>query len=275
MVSSSPERATNCHCDVTGASQALREAIQAQHPPLAPFLVSNFDQILKTKGFAAASQNLYRLHERLSQRDFSVSLTPDALKVLARDKAALCSRMAKNVIPTVALEKCAALAAEYALSAPKPQGSRTASSCLNRLFSERWWLKQFRQKQAKTIEAVARDIGLVNKHASAYSSLFAQTRRQIQKEQSEAFLESTFIRNEAGEEFSLKDIAQGNVSNPAIRRAELMVRLKGFELVADQLGHVAMFYTITAPSRMHARLGKTGRANNKYDGSTYQEIRFH
>lgn len=49
-----------------------------------------------------------------------------------------------------------------------------------------------------------------------------------------------------------------SVSNPAIRRRELMTRLRGFEDVANETGCVGEFYTITAPSRYHAVYSQRG-----------------
>lgn len=49
-----------------------------------------------------------------------------------------------------------------------------------------------------------------------------------------------------------------------------MVRIKRFEIVADLLGHIGEFYTITTPSRMHACL-HNGKANPRFDGTTTLE----
>lgn len=51
-----------------------------------------------------------------------------------------------------------------------------------------------------------------------------------------------------------------SVSNPANRRAELMTRLRGCENVAREMGHAALFVTVTCPSRFHpVRSGTGGR----------------
>jgi hypothetical protein len=59
---------------------------------------------------------------------------------------------------------------------------------------------------------------------------------------------------DTGERTSLLDKVMGSTSNPKIARAELMVRMRGFEDMANEMGLVGMFYTLTAPSlSLHAR----------------------
>ena len=50
-----------------------------------------------------------------------------------------------------------------------------------------------------------------------------------------------------------------------------MTRIRGFEEVAQHLGHSCEFYTITAPSKMHA-VSANGKANPKYIGVTPKEV---
>nr|WP_067286156.1 replication endonuclease [Marinobacterium profundum] len=160
------------------------------------------------------------------------------------------------------------LVQQYKLTAPSPKDFQgDLYPCIKRMCSERWWMRKVLGLQRRTIESIARDIGLVCSQRSAYSSRFTKAARKRQKERNAAYLENTYIENDAGDQFSLKELHDKSVANPAVRRAELMTRIKGFELVAQHLGHCGEFYTITTPSRMHARL-KRGGKNPRYDGTT-------
>ena len=50
-----------------------------------------------------------------------------------------------------------------------------------------------------------------------------------------------------------------------------MARLFGFDKIAKEFDHLGLFITITCPSRMHARYGKTGHVNPRYDKTTPNE----
>ncbi|MBN8161690.1 replication endonuclease, partial [Vibrio vulnificus] len=58
------------------------------------------------------------------------------------------------------------------------------------------------------------------------------------------------------------------VSDPTIRKGELMVRARGFEDLAKELGHVATFLTITCPSKYHRCYSTSGQVNPKWAGHT-------
>jgi len=57
------------------------------------------------------------------------------------------------------------------------------------------------------------------------------------------------------------------VANPAIRRCELMTRIRGFDNICNELGFIGGFYTLTAPARYHVTI-KTGHRNRKWNGAS-------
>ncbi|RZI78133.1 MAG: hypothetical protein EOP38_28005, partial [Rubrivivax sp.] len=65
----------------------------------------------------------------------------------------------------------------------------------------------------------------------------------------------------------LMDLIDASQANPAHRRRAMMARIKGIETHSKALGHVALFLTITCPSRMHPR-HITGAPNERYDGTS-------
>lgn len=141
-----------------------------------------------------------------------------------------------------------------------------------------WWRRALRRMHAKKVEGAAIGLGYVNKTRDAYVSNESVLRRAQQNERNAATLDSTTATNEAGQEYTLAELAAKGPANKAIRRAELMTRISGFERIALDLGHVGMFMTMTAPSRMHKwRTVAGGRVveNRLYDGTSPGEAQAH
>lgn len=132
-----------------------------------------------------------------------------------------------------------------------------------------WWRRQLRKVHAKHVEGAAIKMGYVNKARDLYVSNESVWRRAQQNERNAATLDATTATNEEGQEFTLAELAAAGPANKAIRRAELMTRIAGFERIADDLGHVGIFLTITCPSRMHkwATSGRGVYENARYDGT--------
>lgn len=142
---------------------------------------------------------------------------------------------------------------------------------VKRVQDARWWRRALRVRVARTVEAGAIKLGIVNKHNGAYASNLAVDRRRQQIARNMAQLEKTLLRNEAGQVYTLGELAAFSTANPVIRGGELMQRIRGAEEYADGAAHVGLFLTLTCPSAMHAiTVGSGGRprANPKYDGSS-------
>ncbi|MES9934748.1 MAG: replication endonuclease [Candidatus Sedimenticola sp. PURPLELP] len=175
--------------------------------------------------------------------------------------------MKKHRLHPIAWRGPIALAQDYARRYGVTPPDAIAGPTLERLKDELWWRRAIRKAHGRTVEATARDLGLVHKGAGIYSSDETLCRRRGQKTRNRKMLEEVFAVNEEGQEFTLAELSDLSVSNPAIRRGELMVRIAGFEAVADGLDHAGEFITMTCPSRYHAYTIKNGRSfrNRKFD----------
>lgn len=150
-----------------------------------------------------------------------------------------------------------------------------AAAAVARMQDDEWWQRQIRKAYRRYKEHVAILIGKVRKGVSAYVSHVARQDYRARKRASAAWLKTMYAINPELElEIPLADAVASSVSNPEIRRMELMVRMRGFEELAEDKGFVGEFYTWTAPSRYHAcRTGKNGRVmdNPRYQGAMPRE----
>lgn len=150
---------------------------------------------------------------------------------------------------------------------PSKNYKRNVTGILKRLCDEKWWRTTLRNITIRNVEKYAIDLGLVHRRADVYVSDESLGRIRQQKRRNKRKLERTFLVNENGEEFSLFELAEHSLANPKLRRNEIMTRVAGMEEISKLYGLNAMFYTITCPSRMHARLSASGEANPKYDNT--------
>ncbi|WCH24371.1 replication endonuclease [Aeromonas salmonicida] len=145
-----------------------------------------------------------------------------------------------------------------------------AASLLVRLLDESWWLRKINRAWAIYCELIAILTGQVRKGVSPYASAHAVREFTQRKAAQRAWMEIMSAVNEAlGQEIDLTDAIMASVANPEIRRHELMVRMRGFEDMAQEQGKLGLFLTLTAPSSYHAwRVGKQDKSK------TYQNEDF-
>ncbi|WP_434663838.1 replication endonuclease [Aeromonas sp. NJAU223] len=145
-----------------------------------------------------------------------------------------------------------------------------AASLLVRLLDESWWLRKINRAWAIYCELIAILTGQVRKGVSPYASAHAVREFTQRKAAQQAWMAGmSAVNEELGQEIDLVDAVMGSVANPEIRRHELMVRMRGFEDMAQEQGKLGLFLTLTAPSSYHA-----WRQGSKDKAKTYQNEKF-
>ncbi|CAI1630574.1 replication endonuclease [Serratia entomophila] len=153
--------------------------------------------------------------------------------------------------------------------------ARSAIASLSRLVDAEWWERQLKAQRTRWREALLIAVGNVNRGASSYASKQAIRDVKARRQSNFDYLNSRELENvETGERFSLIDKVMASVSNPEIRRMELMAMIAGVEQAAATRGDKGMFITITTPSKYHPTraVGKnTSKVhfNHKWDDEAY------
>ncbi|MCS3425897.1 hypothetical protein M2403_004530 [Rahnella sp. BIGb0603] len=128
----------------------------------------------------------------------------------------------------------------------------SAIAGMSRLVNPDWWISQLKGQRTRWRESLLIAIGKVNRDASPYASKQAIREVRARRLSNLDYLKSCDLENiETGERFSLIDKVMASISNPEIRRMELMSTIAGTEKYAAANGDVGMFLTITTPSKYH------------------------
>ncbi|CAI1192285.1 replication endonuclease [Serratia ficaria] len=153
--------------------------------------------------------------------------------------------------------------------------ARAAIASLSRLVNSEWWERQLKAQRTRWREALLIAVGNVNRGASSYASKQAIRDVKARRQSNFDYLNSRELENvETGERFSLIDKVMKSISNPEIRRMELMAMIAGVEQAAATRGDKGMFITITTPSKYHPTraVGKNSpkvHFNHKWDEEAY------
>jgi len=163
---------------------------------------------------------------------------------------------------------CAALARSIGVEPPLPgRGLITTAGAVARLQDVRWWRRQMRRIYGRQAENALRELGVVSRRAGLYVSDPTAERYEKQRARSAGWLRSMLLVNEQGEMLSLEKAQEASVSNPKLRRTELMTRMAGCECYARECGHTVILANMTLPSRFHRAYERSGDMNPGFDGS--------
>ncbi|WP_180772050.1 replication endonuclease [Vibrio parahaemolyticus] len=141
----------------------------------------------------------------------------------------------------------------------KKQNELSALQDISRMISEKWWLGRLVKARKIMREHLAIAMGQVSSKASAYASWDCIREHQEQQKRNWEYIKQCELFDEETEEKAdLAEMVLKSVSNPAIRRHELMVRCRGCEDIGNELGLQGLFLTLTTPSKYHNSYKKGG-----------------
>lgn len=169
----------------------------------------------------------------------------------------------KTFCPVVeGYHQLAAFTSEFGIKPPckyKKQNELSALQDISRMISEKWWFGRLVKARKIMREHLAIAMGQVSSKASAYASWDCVREHQEQQKRNWEYIKQCELFDEETEEKAdLSEMVLKSVSNPAIRRHELMVRCRGCENIGNELGLQGLFLTLTTPSKYHNSYKKGG-----------------
>jgi len=255
-INTAPVTLWGCH---PGDQQWLTQQAECLPRHFLPFIAKRYRVAPDRR---TANLGVLGLVEQSDQLPLTAAADDNDICDYAKACAARCRRMALRSAKGI-LEIKRYLAE---LGIPEPD-TEDDKGFLPRVTSEHWWRRRLRVCHGRGVEVMARDLGMVHRYGQPYVSTTSVNRRRSQKRRNRRIMEQMIATNELGDQYSLAELSDISVSNPKIRRGELMVRVSGFEQLAKECGHIGVFYTLTCPSRMHA-MHHHGERNTRYDGTT-------
>jgi hypothetical protein len=211
----------------------LRGAIRKEwshrrNRPLRP--VGERDGVLDDGRESEANTWLRRMGEAFPKSALELGASESDIREFARARAQEAQDLVRREVP---LERLRQYVARRGLDMPK---AKTEEGVRARVACEQWWRRNLRRATGRKVEALSIELRTVHRRGALFCSEDAFKRCGEQRRRNNALLEAVRAINELGEEFSLKELADASVSNPKIRRAELMTRAAGFEYIARQCG---------------------------------------
>ena len=254
-----------------------RDRIFRKSPVVACLLIPAYCQLAIQSGHKTANAWLRELSQRLQigQLPLTIGSEDDAIKDYSKT---LARSMRKGILPRIdnlgaasTLEVMHPIIASTGLDLNKHthSGEKKTRGFLLRCCDDKWWFRKLKRIQRRGYESIARELGHVQKSAGIYVSNLNYERRIAQKKGNRQLMEMLVAENEVGQSYTLAELQDLSPSNPLVKLAELMVRMRGFEDIAlnSPEEYVGLFFTVTCPSKYHA-FSANGYPNKNFNGAT-------
>lgn len=141
-------------------------------------------------------------------------------------------------------------------------------SALLKMACANWWHRQLKRQRRELLEYVQIALERVNRRISPYISKSGLKAHRDQVRSNQEYLALMEAVNDDGDAISLASMFEKSSASPEKRRIELMVRCRGMEELADEMGYCAEFITMTTPSKYHRHSRKWAGASPK-DAQAY------
>jgi hypothetical protein len=242
------------------------------------------------------------LHELIERFNRLPDFTPEDVELLAQDIAIYMRSVLSEVNETTAAlndhraakflySEAANLAQLFYLTPPAwtkyCRGALfidEAGTGISKMLDDRYWHRNLKKYATRWREHLHIAFGDVKRGAAPYCSKHHVDEWDARRKRSRAIMARLELEDQdTKERISLIEQIDKSISNPALRRVELMTRIGGFEKVATESGYAGQFFTLTAPSKYHAYTvfghrnakwnGASPRATQRYLNRVWQKIR--
>lgn len=143
-----------------------------------------------------------------------------------------------------------------------------AATGIKKMLDDRYWHRNLKKYATRWREHLHIAFGDVKRGAAPYCSKHHVDEWDARRKRSRAIMARLELEDQdTKERISLIDQIDKSISNPALRRVELMTRIGGFEKVANDSGFSGQFFTLTAPSKFHPWT-MFGHRNPKWNGAS-------
>ncbi|MBN7798434.1 replication endonuclease [Parahaliea mediterranea] len=259
----------------------FRKKIFRRHPSLSQTLAREYLLIAERVGYRTANCALRDadLELRLGNTGLSAACGDEEIAEYAkaksrnmeRDFTAIVQRTSLDIALDWAIDAVTQAGLTFPLDGNHRGNREKELSAMARVCAPEWWRRQLRPLAARKLEHFYRSRGYVSRHKSPYISRQGLARHQSRSRRNRRTLADLEVLSNEGDVLNLAEVADASVSNPELRRNELMTRLNGYEGIAQVMGFEGLFLTLTCPSKYHPVHSGTGRPNKRYNGTTPRE----